>query len=92
MSGKPQQIFGPQRIVMGDRLRRWRLERNMSAATLGEVVDVSSSVITGYEGGTMPHLVYAAMICIALDHTLDDLLEGVIEGVRAERGKQYAGN
>lgn len=69
---------GPAKLMIGDRLRRWRLEQNITVATLAKEMKVSTSSIAGWEAGaSIPDVLRVSVLVRLLGHTITELMEGV---------------
>lgn len=75
---KAAAYHGAQRVAIGERLRRWRMERNLSTGVVAARIKVSPTVISGWEtGGSVINLIYARRLCDVLGYTLNALMEDI---------------
>ena len=63
-----------QNLVLKNRLKEARAEKNMSQSQLAELVGVSRNTISSIETGQFnPTAKLALILCIALDKTFEEL-------------------
>jgi len=72
--------YGPA-MELGDRLRRMRMERNMSLADTEAAMKIGKSTYRNWEQGmAVPNLLMAKRVAEAFGITLDSLVEGINDG------------
>lgn len=76
-------------MLIGERIRKARLEKGLSQEELGKIIDVSKVSICGYEKGTRtPTLENLMQLLEVLDMTPDDVL-GYEHKIIAENDENY---
>lgn len=79
-----------EKLVLKNKLRVARAEKNMSQGTLAEIVGVSRQTISSIETGHFnPTAKLALMFCIALDKKFEELFYFEIAEIPVEVEEEY---